>query len=155
MAQVQSQLRELRFHKLHGVLKKKKEHLGESLCHGLDPWSEVAQSCPTLCKPMNCSLPGSSVRGIFQARILEWVAISFSRGSSQPKDRTLVFHIVGIRFTIWATRAPCTNQPKPDQRPKCKSQYCKALRRNHRGKASWHWIWETALSYGLPSYLSC
>ena len=48
--------------------------------------SEVAQSCPTLCDPMDCSLPGFSVLGIFQARILEWVAISFSRGSSQPKD---------------------------------------------------------------------
>ena len=45
-----------------------------------------AQSCPTLCDPM--SLPGSSVHGIFQARILEWVAISFSRGSSQPRDLT-------------------------------------------------------------------
>ena len=45
--------------------------------------SEVAQSCPTLCDPMDCSLSGSSVHGILQARILEWVAISFSRGSSQ------------------------------------------------------------------------
>ena len=44
----------------------------------------VAQSCPTLCDPMDCSLPGSSVRGIFQARILQWGAIPFSRGSSQP-----------------------------------------------------------------------
>ena len=44
--------------------------------------SEVAQSCPTLCDPMDCSLPGFSVHGIFQARVLEWVAISFSRGSS-------------------------------------------------------------------------
>ena len=50
--------------------------------------SEVAQSCPTLCDPMNCRPPGSSVHGILQARILEWVAISFSRGSSQPRDRT-------------------------------------------------------------------
>ena len=46
----------------------------------------VAQSCPTLCSPMDCSLPGSSVHGIHQVRILEWVAISFSRGSSQPRD---------------------------------------------------------------------
>ena len=44
--------------------------------------SEVPQSCLTLCDPMDCSLPGSSVHGIFQARVLEWVAISFSRGSS-------------------------------------------------------------------------
>ena len=43
--------------------------------------SEVAQACPTLCDPMDCSLPHSSVHGIFQARVLEWVAISFSRGS--------------------------------------------------------------------------
>ena len=56
--------------------------------------SEVAQPCPTLCDPMGCSLPGSSVHGIFQARVLEWVAISFSRGSSQPRDRTRVSHTV-------------------------------------------------------------
>ena len=48
--------------------------------------SEVAQSCPTLCNSMDCSLPGSSVHGIFQARILEWVAISFSRRSSRSRD---------------------------------------------------------------------
>ena len=48
--------------------------------------SEVAQSCPTLCDPMDCNLPGSSIHGIFQARILGWVAISFSRRSSQPRD---------------------------------------------------------------------
>ena len=46
--------------------------------------SEVAQSCPTLCDPMDCSLPGFSVRGIFQVRILEWVTISFSRGDPDP-----------------------------------------------------------------------
>ena len=44
--------------------------------------SEVAQWCPTLCDPMDCSLSGSSVHGIFQARVLEWIAVSFSRGSS-------------------------------------------------------------------------
>ena len=52
--------------------------------------SEVAQSCLILCDPMDCSLPGSSVHGIFKARVLEWVAISFSRGSSQPRDQTRV-----------------------------------------------------------------
>ena len=50
----------------------------------------VAQSCPTLCNPMDCTLPGSSVHGISQASLLEWVAISFSRGSSQPRDWTRV-----------------------------------------------------------------
>ena len=65
--------------------------------------SEVAQFCLTLCDPMDCSLSGSSFHGIFQARILEWVAISFSRRSSQPRDWTQVSCIVGRRFTIWAT----------------------------------------------------
>ena len=67
-------------------------------------WSEVAQSCPTLCYPMDCSLPRSSVHGIFQARILEWVAISFSRGSYQPRDQTWVSRIEGRWFTVWETR---------------------------------------------------
>ena len=53
---------------------------------------------------MDCSLPGSPVHGIFQARILEWVAISFSRRSSWPRDWTWVSCIVGRHFTIWATR---------------------------------------------------
>ena len=67
-------------------------------------WSEVAQSCPTLCDPMDCSLPSFSVHGIFQARILAWVAISFSRRFSQPRDWTPVSCIVGRCFTVWATR---------------------------------------------------
>ena len=67
-------------------------------------WSEVVQSCPTLCDPIDSSLPGSSVHGIFQARILEWVAIFFSRGSSWPRDRTQVSCIAGRCFTVWATR---------------------------------------------------
>ena len=67
-------------------------------------WSEVAQSGPTLCNPIDCSLPGSSVHGIFQGIVLEWVAISCSRGSFQPRARTRVSHIVDRRFTIWATR---------------------------------------------------
>ena len=53
---------------------------------GNDGKSEVARSCPTVCNPMHCSPPGFSVHGIFQARILDWVAISFSRESSQPRD---------------------------------------------------------------------
>ena len=65
----------------------------------------VAQSCPTLCDPMDCSPPGSSVHGILQARTLEWVAIPFSRGSSQPRDQTQVSHTAGGFFTSWATRA--------------------------------------------------
>ena len=66
----------------------------------LESESEVTQSCLTLCDPMDCSLPGSSVRGIFQAIVLEWIAISFSRGFSRPRDRTQVSRIVDRRFTI-------------------------------------------------------
>ena len=62
------------------------------------------QSCPTLCDPMGCSLPGSSLHGILQARVLEWVAISFSRGSSRPRDQTRVFRIPGRCSNLWATR---------------------------------------------------
>ena len=60
----------------------------------------VAQSCPTLCDPVDCSPPGSSDNGILQARILEWVAMLSSRGSSQPRDQTQVSCIAGRFFTI-------------------------------------------------------
>ena len=63
----------------------------------------VAESSPTLFDPMDCSLPGSSVHGILQARILQWVAIPSSRGSSQPRDQTQVSCIAGRFFAIWAT----------------------------------------------------
>ena len=64
----------------------------------------VAQSCPTLCNSVDCSPPGSSVHGILQARILKWVAIPFSRGSSWPRDWTWVSCIAGRFFTIWVAR---------------------------------------------------
>ena len=63
----------------------------------------VDQSCLTLCDPMDRSLPGS-IHGILQARILEWVAICFSRGSFQPRDQTCVSCIAGGFFTVLATR---------------------------------------------------
>ena len=66
--------------------------------------NEVAQSCLTLWDPMDCSLPGSSVHGILKARVLQWVAISFSRGSFQTRDRTWVSCIASGHFTVWATR---------------------------------------------------
>ena len=59
----------------------------------------VAQSCPTLCDPMDCNPPDSSVHGIFQIRILELVVIPFSRGSSHPRDWTWVSRIMGRFFT--------------------------------------------------------
>ena len=60
----------------------------------------VPQSCPTLCDPMDCSPPGSSVHGLLQARILEWIAIPFSRGSSRPRDGTQAFCIAARFFTV-------------------------------------------------------
>ena len=71
-------------------------------CHAL-----CAQSCPTLCDPLDCTLPGSSVHGIFQARILKWVVISSSRVSSRPRNRTrisCISWIVGRFFTHWTIR---------------------------------------------------
>ena len=63
----------------------------------------VAQSCPTLCDPMDCDPPGSSVHGILQARILEWLAVPFSRGSPWPRDQTWVSCNADRFFTGWAT----------------------------------------------------
>ena len=63
------------------------KHISTSLLNHLltiSEWSEVPQSCPTLCDPMDCSLSGSSIHGIFQARVLEWIAISFSRDLPDP-----------------------------------------------------------------------
>ena len=82
----------------------RKFHRQRSLV-GYSPWgrkseSEVAQLCPTLWDPMDCSLPGSSIHGIFQARILEWVAISFSRESSRPRVWTRVSCNVGRCFIV-------------------------------------------------------
>ena len=67
-------------------------------------YAKSLQSCPTLCSPMDRSPPGFSVHGILQARILEWFAIPFSKGSSRPRDRTQVSCIAGRFFTVWATR---------------------------------------------------
>ena len=109
---------------------------------------EVAQSCPTLCNPMDCSLPGSSTQGIFQARVLEWVAISFSKGSSQPRDRIQVSRTAGKRFTVWATREATWVLEGSCQ-----------LVENHLGyyqeawKCTWTWGWEGHHLLGSRIYL--
>ena len=72
----------------------------ESLLSNVKVKVLVAQSCPTLCDPMDWSLPNSSVHGILQARILEWVPIPFPRGSSQPRDRTQMSCIAGGFFAL-------------------------------------------------------
>ena len=90
---------------------------------------------PTLCDPTDCSLPGSSVHRILQARILEWVVISFSRGSFQPRDQTLqaVSCIVGRFFTYWATREALN----PSQTLKFYPSPAKTI---HGVTLEWHWI---------------
>ena len=101
---------------------------------------EVAQSCPTFCDPMDCSLPGSSVHGIFQARVLEWVAIFFSRGSSQSRDQTQVSRIAGRSFTLWATREdvetlevlPCWWQMKSQLKSSSQDRQCQQHHIPHR-----------------------
>ena len=78
-------------------------------CEWTEAWREEVKwrrsvVSDSLWPHLDCSLPGSSVHGSFQARILEWVAIFFSRGSSQSRDRTWVSRIAGRCFTVWATR---------------------------------------------------
>ena len=76
-----------------------------TLCWVLKVKVLVAQLCPTLCHPQgDCSPLGSSVHVILQARILEWVAMPSSRGSSQPRDRTWVCCIAGRFLVVWTTR---------------------------------------------------
>ena len=80
---------------IHGVAKSRTR---------LSNWTELKSlSRVWLCNPMDCSPPGSSINGVFLARVLEWVAISFFRGSSQPRDRTWVSRILSRRLTVWAT----------------------------------------------------
>ena len=104
---------------------------------------KVAQLCPTLCDPMDYT-----VRGILLlARILEWVAVPFFRGSSQARDRTQVSHIAGRFFTSWATRDIIQNVSFPggasDREPAC---WCRRHRRFRFdpsvGKFSWRRKWQ-------------
>ena len=74
--------------------------------HGGCVHAKSLQSCPTLCNPIDCSLPGSSIHGILQARILEWVVISFSRGIFPPRDQTCISMSPALadRFLTASTR---------------------------------------------------
>ena len=88
----------LRNFRIRNIIKQQKRINAEAAGH----YESESQLCTTLCNSMNVA----SVHGILQARLLEWVAIPFSRGSSQPRDQTQVSHIAGRCrfFTIWATR---------------------------------------------------
>ena len=103
----------------------------------------VVQLCPTLCDLTDCSPPGSSVHGILQARILKWVAIPFSRGSSQPRGWTWISCIAGRFFTIWATktflykwtrqRLHVTRGSNPSQSRMCAAVLCDGAGRQADG----------------------
>ena len=93
---------------------------------GVRVYVSVTQSCLTLCDPMDCSPPGSSVHGILQARILEQVAIPFSRESSWPRDRNCVSCIADRFFTIWATKEAHIQEQCP---------------LFTKGALEWSWVW--------------
>ena len=80
------------------------KHAGRAACYWNGVLCLVTQLCLTLFEPMDCSLPGSCVHGILQVRILEWVTMPSSKGSSQLRNWTRVSHIAGRFFNIWATR---------------------------------------------------
>ena len=103
----------------------------------------LTQPCLTLHDPTDCNLPGSSVHGIFQARILEWVATSFSRGSSWPRDQIWVSHISGRFFTIWITREAHFTQSK-SQSPQSAQGHASSDFSHLRDIISWH-----SFSYSL------
>ena len=106
----------------------------------------VTRSCLALCDPMDCSLPGSSVHGILQARILEWVAMPFSRGSSWPRNWTQVSRIGGRFFTIWATREVLVIIPAWTGYWKGLTFVCTPISEHY-----WHYFW----CYFLPWWYFC
>ena len=98
----------------------------------------------TLCDPMDCSPPGSSVCGILWARILEWVAMPFSRGSFWPRDRTWVSYTAGRFFIIWATR------PTPLKRwssSKARTYTVKVALRGRHSLDLWAVFWPSSLKW--------
>ena len=130
---------------LDGVLKKQRHHFANkgpynqsygfscSYVQMWEKWSEVTQSCLTLCDPMDCSLLGSSVHAVFQARVLEWVAISFSKGSSQPRNWT------------WSPALQEDALPsEPPGKPRCENWIIKKTE-HQRIDAFKLWCWRTLL----------
>ena len=118
-------------------------------CHVL-----VSQSRLTLCDPRTVACQVSLSMGFFQARVLEWVAISFSRGSSQPRDRTQVSRITGSFFTIWVTREVLKSvdtQRSWYSLPKILQFLC--LKGRHPNSLAWLWV-SSFFSF-FPPWLLC
>ena len=102
---------------------------------------------PTLCDPIDCSPPGSSVHGIFQARTLEWAVISSSRGSFAPRDQTQVSHIAGRFFTVWA---PSENPEKQVNELSLTSPMVQWLRPHLPKQGVWVWSLVRELGSHMP-----
>ena len=96
----------------HGVSPHSRSSTAQLPLHKLHLWLLDCKVVSNSLRPHDCSLPGSSVHEISQARVLEWVAISFSRGFFPPRDRTWVSSIAGRCFTVWATN----NLPQKKQK---------------------------------------
>ena len=107
-----------------------------------------AQSCPTLCDATYCSLPGTSVHGIFQARTLQWIAILFSRGSSWARNWNQGSCIAVRFFTIWVTR----NSSKIDESRDLKRDFLLVLWTGQTRFLENEWPWGVKLK--TPSWLS-
>ena len=117
----------------------------------------VTQSCPIFCDRMGCSLPGSSIPGISQARILEWGAIFFSRGSSWPRGRIRVFCIGRRVLYCWATReAPVdaymviqifTMFREKSHQPQKSGYLC---RDKEKGEPNWRNTWDFLFFFLMP-----
>ena len=106
----------------------------------IDAAHQFAQWCPTLCDPVDCSLPGSSLHGILQARVLEWVAIPFSRESSWPRDWTQVSLISGRRFNLWATREATWSKLPFSLSTRCMGSWNKVTSFNSHALSTYH-VW--------------
>ena len=105
------------------------------------------QSCPTLCNPMDCSPPGSSVHGILQARTLEWIVISFSRGSSQSRESNPhLLHCRQILYQLSHLGRPCAWRWRPQMVPE-------APRGFERGHLMLHLVWGGRVLQGFSSML--
>ena len=78
---------------MNNLIPKTKRHIANMTKNRCSLHAKSLQLCPTLCNPMDCSLPGSSVHGILQARMLEWAAMASFRGSSHPRDRTSISYL--------------------------------------------------------------
>ena len=109
-------------------------------CCSYNILSEVTRLCPILCDPLDYSLPYSSVLGTLQARILEWVDVPFSRGSSQSRDRTQVSHIAGGFFTIWATYIATKKEMTTEVYALQNEKFRLIMNENECGSYSFNWL---------------